>query len=138
MRQHEPMESALSELVDVEGSHVFDRTRVDTEALVVAPRGPQTIVFKPTGLRLVGVAAVVVMALGVWTMMFRMEIGDIRSSKEAGSNSLAAMSSLADCLSGPGQAVVKSKCTQQDRYADGRVDMRDYQTYQSAYTDTPN
>lgn len=137
-RQYELMESALSDLAAAERSRVFDRTSVDTEALVVSPPVAQTIAFKPTGLRLVGLVAVLALAAGVWTMMFQMELSDIRASKLAGSNSLAAMVHLTDCLGGPGQAVVSSDCTLQDRYADGRVDLRDYQVFQNTYTGTPN
>ena len=140
----EPIESALRELDDAERASVFARTPVSAEELIaqcqlIAPShtNQPMVLSRHTLLWLSSVAAVVLLAAGVWTVMFKYQLDDLRSSarmvddsaSDAGGNDPCDGNFL-NCFSGPESVVLAMRCDLHDYDADGDVDLADFRNYQ--------
>ena len=142
--QLEPIESALLELGDAERASVFARTSASAEELIAQrPLMAQSQANRPLVLRrhtvawLSSVAAVVVLAAGVWSVMFKYQLDHLRSSagmvegpaSDAGSHDPCDGNFL-NCFSGPESVVLAMRCDLHDYDADGDVDLADFRNYQ--------
>ncbi|MCH8147676.1 MAG: hypothetical protein IH987_06725 [Planctomycetes bacterium] len=134
----EPVESALLELDQAERATVFARTPVSAEELIAPSHANQPMVLsRHTLVWLSSVAAVVLLAAGVWTVMFRYQLDHLRSS--AGMVDSSASGAAGDdpcdgnflnCFSGPESVVLAMRCDLHDYDADGDVDLADFRSYQ--------
>lgn len=140
----EPIESALLELGEAERASVFVRTPVTAEELIAQGQliaqshSNRPIVLTRRKLAwLSSVAAVVLLAAGVWTVMFKYQLDDLRSS--AGMVEDPASDAAGDdpcdgnflnCFSGPESVVLAMRCDVHDYDADGDVDLADFRNYQ--------
>ena len=140
-RHSDPVESALAELGAAERARLFQRTQVDTGDLVRAELGSPTTGFRRLGIRLVPIAAVLLLALTVWSWMFSQQIQDVRLRKAAVmarlDDSKSTPKSFSECISGPSAMDMADSCRVHDRNGDGRIDLRDFGALQLAYA-TPN
>lgn len=134
----DPVEDALLAHDDADRAGVFRVTPVNADDLFGGPvvvRSPR-LVFRAG----VAVAATIVLAVGVWSWLFQMELSRLRSAAITG-NSVALQSDalpvrcdacISECVTGP----VPNKPADCDRYdydADGDVDLADFSRYQLAY-----
>lgn len=141
-RQLDAIESALLELESGESADLFRATRVRPGRLLLVPvksGGGSVRRFVP---RAASVAAVIAVAIGVWSWMFSAELARIQDRADvpigvvASSAGLSTAAFLA-CFEGPTE-VLASNCRDQDYNTDGHVDLADYGAFQSAYrTRTP-
>lgn len=136
-REHlDAVERALIELRAAERAGVFQPTRVQAPALMGAAAARGSKISRRLAMRLLGVAAVLMLAVTVWTAMFQRELGrlrDQRNSMVAGVAPQGAGSmSFADCMSGPSMTQLSKGCLGHDRNGDGSVDLQDYGTLQLA------
>ncbi|MCH8241225.1 MAG: hypothetical protein IH897_01285 [Planctomycetes bacterium] len=136
--QLERIESALLELDHAERASVFSRTPVSAEELIAPSHTNQPMVLsRHTLVWLSSVAAVVVLAAGVWTVMFKYQLDHLRSSagmvegpaSDAGGHDPCDGNFL-NCFSGPESVVLAMRCDLHDYDADGDVDLADFRNYQ--------
>ena len=136
--QLERIESALLELGDAERASVFSRTPVSAEELIAQSQANRPMVFsRHTVAWLSSVAAVVLLAAGVWTVMFKYQLDHLRSSagmvegpaSDAGGHDPCDGNFL-NCFSGPESVVLAMRCDLHDYDADGDVDLADFRNYQ--------
>lgn len=134
--QLDATEQALAELREAELAGVFQPTRVKAGEVLRAGMPSQAMGLRRLSVRLVAVAAVLMLAVTVWTGMFQREFANLREQKNA---LVAAVSpvgagsmSFADCMSGPSVTLTSSACSLHDHNGDGVVDLRDYSTLQLA------
>ncbi len=142
--QIDPVERLLVQLRQAEQAGVFRLTRCESGWF----HGPAT---EGTPARLVwknarvmsAVAALFVVAVGVWTTMFYRQIGDLRERSRAGQDQVlasAAAPSIAEfvgCLSGPGGSSLTEDCQMHDRDRNGRIDLREVSALQLACAGSP-
>jgi len=134
----EPIESALLELDQAERASVFARTPVPAEELIASSHTNQPVVLsRHTLLWLSSVAAVVLLAAGVWTVMFKYQLDDLRSSARMVDDSASDAGgddpcdgNFLNCFSGPESVVLAMRCDLHDYDADGDVDLADFRSYQ--------
>jgi len=132
-RDIDPIEQALRELDEAKRSGLFTRTKVT--APMVQPIAPTLFLAMPSARRwMTAVAAVVVLALGVWTVMFGFQLSELRQRVQLASATGAAaplqvVRSFSTCLAGPEGEAADGECREQDRNADGHVDLRDYSAF---------
>lgn len=141
-RNSDPVEAALAELETAKRARMFQRTQVDTGDVVRTEIGSPATGFRRLGIRLVPIAAVLLLALTVWTWMFSQQIQDVRRRKAAVlarlNESKSSPKSFSDCISGPSATDMADSCLAHDRNGDGRIDLRDFGALQLAYaTPTP-
>jgi len=132
--QFEALESAIREFGEADRAGVFGRTRVDARALTQSPVPANVI--RPAWLRrLSSVAAVLLIACGVWGWMFVDQIGKLRSRANPGLviNPPPTRPAILAHLTGPS---VASAETSDDFDADGDLDLADYRTFQLQYSVT--
>lgn len=132
----EAVEQALVELRAAERAGVFQPTRVVPHALMQAGVPGKATGSRRLSMRLLAVAAVLLLAVTAWTGMFQRELAKLRDQRnplivgigpgEAGSMSFA------DCMSGPSVTEITDSCLDYDRNSDGVVDLRDYGVLQLA------
>ena len=132
--QFDPIEGALEELCAAERAGVFARTCVDTSTLVSAP---VRLAGRRLALRLVPLAAAVVLAVGAGSWMFMAELGTVRhrvdmASTPANTPQDSRTATLAECLAGP-RELMATGCGRLDYDSDGDVDLADVSAYQLAY-----
>jgi len=138
--QLDPVEEALLELQDVDRARLFHRTQVDEARLLASRVTAQAAGSRRVAMRLLPVAAALVMAIGVWSWMFRAELAESRRAQQA-SPVLAAHAQAPDpgsfhkCFAGPTTGAASS-CQELDYDSDGDVDLADFGAYQLAYADT--
>jgi hypothetical protein len=138
--QLDPVEEALLELQDMDRARLFRRTQVDEARLVAGRVTAQSSGSRRVTMRLVPVAAALVMAIGVWSWMFSAELAETRRAQDA-SPVLVADATAPDpgsfhrCFAGP-TAGTSSSCQELDYDSDGDVDLADFGAYQLAYADT--
>lgn len=121
-------ESSIDDLAAAERAGVFARTAQPMmETAVTAPIQSRIFLISPRW----AIAAALVMAAGVWTMMFRVKLSDVREQSRmvqlARANDL--QSALASCVGGPGGSLNEA-CGQVDFDRDGDVDLNDFGAYQ--------
>ncbi len=138
--QLDPVEEALLELQDADRARLFRRTRVDEARLVADPVTARSSGSRRGAIRLLPVAAALVMAIGVWSWMFSAEFAETRRAQDASPTLLADAStpdpgSFHKCFAGP-TAGTSSSCQELDYDSDGDVDLADFGAYQLAYADT--
>lgn len=132
----DPIESALLELSRAEEARVFEPTPIEPGELLRA--APRTALggSRRFWLRAAPVAAVLMLAAGVWSAMFIDALHDVREqARMAGSIPVdrALWSSFADCLNGPVGVPLSPGCAGHDRDRDGNVDLRDVSAFQVAF-----
>ena len=134
----EPIESALLELGDAERASVFSRTPVSAEKLIAQSHTNQPVVLsRRTLVWLSSLAAVVLLAVGVGSIMFKYQLDHLRGSagmvegpaSGAGGNDPCDGNFL-NCFSGPESVVLAMRCGVHDYDADGDVDLADFRSYQ--------
>ena len=120
-----------------ERAGLFGRTQIDSRRLLRQPvrLGSRRLVF-----RALPAAAAAVIAVGVWTWMFRAELAELRRNNGVSSGAVADVPTkhyrnFYDCHNGPTGELV-SGCRGQDYDADGNVDLADFAAYQLAYADS--
>lgn len=137
----DPVELALRELAEAEQSRLFARTVIPDDS--VQPVAPAFFLASPMARRWVkAVAAVVVLAVGVWTAMFTFQLGRLRERTQtlAGTDiaaPLLVVRSFTSCLAGPKGGAASGECVEQDRNADGHIDLRDFSALLLASADSP-
>lgn len=141
-REHlDPVELGLAELSDADRAGLFRATPVD-RAWLANPDSPQAS-ERPGWLplltrgRMVAAAALLVFAFGVWGLMFRHQLANLRESARTTTVQVADAASiqpaeLIACLRGPVGDGVEG-CQGGDLNRDGRIDLADYGTLQVAY-----
>ncbi len=128
------LEQALLELRQAETAGVFRSTPfLDAKGVSSRP-SPTVRVFSVRGL---AVAAMLIMVVGVWTMMFRSQIASIRGRSistvaERMSEPSTMHASIAHCLAGPTGAI-GTACVTVDFDGDGDVDLGDVSAFQRSY-----
>lgn len=134
----EPIESALLELGVAERASVFARTPVSAEELIAQAHANRPFVLSRHQLIwLSSVAAVVLLAVGVGTVMFKYQLDQIRSSAGIVDGSASGAGghdpcdgNFLNCFSGPESLVLAMRCDLHDYDADGDVDLADFRSYQ--------
>ena len=134
LRQLDGVEEALLNLDAAEKAGLFRRTHIDTSELVAGPPPVNRPWLSRLAPRLLPVAAVLAMAVGVWTWMSGIEPNStthpqttITSLALAGFHSC--YGSFHGCLSGPKDGV-PAECLAHDYDSDGDVDLADFRAYQ--------
>jgi len=127
--QFDALESAIREAGEADRAGVFAQTHLDARALLKQP--VPGIVIRPVWVRRLGaIAAVLAVAVGVWTWMFVDQIGKLRTRAnpwiEVVNGNAAEPATLAR-LTGP---AVASSESSNDFDADGDLDLADYRTFQ--------
>jgi hypothetical protein len=143
-QQIDPIEAELAELSDAERLGVFRATSTDRAWL--AATDPAFTTHRPgwvgqvTRGRMAAVAALLAVAFGVWGLMFRHQLADLREQARlvpvrlVDSASVRFPAVLA-CLRGPISASGEG-CPEGDLDGDGDVDLADYRALQVAYVST--
>jgi hypothetical protein len=133
----EPIESALLELGDAERASVFSRTPVSAEELIAHSLTHQPMVLKrSTIIWLSSVAAAVLLAVGVGSVMFKYQLDHLRSStgivdgSTSGADGDPCDGNFLNCFSGPETGALAMRCDVHDYDADGDIDLADFRDYQ--------
>ncbi|MEK7710305.1 MAG: hypothetical protein AAB341_00280 [Planctomycetota bacterium] len=135
---HEPLDSieaSLTELVDAERAGVFGQTPLpEREAW---KDEPATVLFPLRTVRRLAIAAVIALAVGVWSLMFQKNLSSLRDrSRMAGTVRVADLgtiqASIAHCLGGPSGSIDPT-CGGVDFDGDGDVDLADFRSFQVSY-----
>lgn len=139
----DPLERELLELSVCERSGLFQRTPIDARALLQGPSAHRSISGASSRLRLLPVAAAVVLSVGVGSWMFQSEIARLRDGQRQGNDAalVASRSNFTqfyERFTGPQSAVVQDPGVAPanrsvDSDADGDVDLADFGAYQLAY-----
>ena len=135
--QLDPIETALRELRRAEQAGVFEPTRLDHDGLVRPTARPATLARQVRAIRWLTAAAVVAVAVGVGSLVFRSPL----TSTTIPNGKVSEVAVLVDgvdpcdgsilrCLAGPSDIVLASGCRPHDRDADGDVDLADFGSYQ--------
>jgi len=133
-QQLDPIEQGLAEFVEAQQAGVFRRTPLDAGQCLLADETRRPVDVRRLMVRLIPVAAVLVLAVTVWTTMFAMQLSEIRENKQQ----LAARQaepgpSFATCMNGPSGDGLPGQCGDLDRDTNGQIDLRDYSAFQLAY-----
>lgn len=118
----------LTDVTAAEGAGVFRSTPQALAASSLARhRKSQFFLVSPRW----AIAAGLVMATGVWTLMFRANISDLkdRSRTVQLARVIDVQLAIASCVGGPSSSL-RSSCSQVDFDGDGDVDLGDVSTYQ--------
>ncbi len=130
------IEASLVELAEAQRAGVFGRTRLPSrEAPEIAPIAVR---FTVRSLRRLAIAAVIVFAMGVWSLMFRSNLSKLRERSRSPEIvqvvDLSAMqASIALCIAGP-RGTVDPACGRVDFDGDGDVDLGDISAFQRSMT----
>ncbi len=134
-RRHlDPIEDGLAELAEAQRAGVFGRTPIDAGQCLLAdePRAPVNV--RRLMARLMPVAAVLVLAVTVWTTMFALQLSEIRENKQMlAAGQAKPDTSFATCMNGPSGDGLSGQCGELDRDTNGQIDLRDFGSYQLAY-----
>jgi len=130
------IEASLVELAEVQRAGVFGRTHMPSRGATKIV--PITVRFPGRKLRRVGIAAVIVFAAGVWSLMFRSNLSILRvRSRSVAILQIADVSavqaSIASCIGGPTRSVDPA-CGRVDFDGDGDVDLSDMSAFQRSVT----
>lgn len=122
------IESLIDELGAAERAGVFSRTPQPVMASPVTTFLKSSFFFVSPKWAL---AAAVVMAAGVWTLMFQTKLSDLQDSSRLMQMAKAVdlQSALASCVGGPSGSL-DHYCGKVDFDGDGDVDLSDFGTYQ--------
>ncbi len=135
----ETLEKALLELDAAERASLFQRTSLDTQRLLARSPQPERAAAWRLALRLLPVAAVVAITIGVWSWMFTHEPSALRGPNTVATAPADAYGgsdgSFYECFGGPSEAPATG-CREYDYDADGDVDLADFGTFQLAFADT--
>lgn len=129
----ERLESALGELDEAERAGVFASTQVDVRELLCTERAKPAL-YTLWDHRWASIAAVLLVAVTVWGLMFAGQLRQIRSRGiPTGAVILASASpcngTFSGCVTGPTRTPA-SPCGGFDYDRDGDVDLFDIRTYQ--------
>lgn len=136
-REHlDAVEQTLVELRAAERAGVFQSTRVQNPAFTPAGVAGRVMGSRRLVTRLVAVAAVLMLAVTVWTVMFQRELSKLRDQRDSMAAGVAPSDagsmSFADCMSGPSVTEIPESCLEYDHNSDGFVDLQDYGVLQLA------
>ena len=134
---HEPLDSietALADLGEAELAGVFARTPLP--ARTALDDQPAIVTFPLRTLRRLAIAAVIALAIGVWSWTFNStQPSDSMRSHRAATLRVADLgtiqASIARCISGPAGSV-DAACDGVDFDGDGDVDLADYSAFQAS------
>lgn len=117
----------LSDLDAAERAGVFSPTPTGNFSLVGANRPARFYIVSPKW----AVAAVLLLAAGVWSMMFRSKIAEVRDQARSVRMAVAVdlQAQLALCNAGP-DSTLRGACDRVDFDGDGDVDLGDFSKYQ--------
>ena len=133
-RQLDPIEEGLAEMAQAQRAGVFGRTPVDLAQCLLADEPAAPVNVRGLMIRLMPVAAVLLLAFTVWTTMFAMQLSEIREKKQLlAARQVAPDTSYAACMNGPTGDGLSDQCGQLDRDTNGLIDLRDFGAYQLAY-----
>ncbi len=121
-------EILIDDLVAAERAGVFAKTAQPViSSTVTASTQSKFFLVSPRW----AIAAALVMAAGVWTMMFRTNLSDVQNRSRIVQMAMAIdlQSTLASCVGGPSGAM-DTYCGQVDFDGDGDVDLSDVGKYQ--------
>ena len=121
-------ETLIDDFAAAERAGVFSRTPQPVMAsAVTTSSSSKFFLVSPRW----AIAAALVMAAGVWTMMFRTNLSDLqnRSRMVQMARAIDLQSALASCVGGPSGALDQF-CGRVDFDGDGDVDLHDFGTYQ--------
>jgi len=144
--KYDQLEQALAELVDVERAGVFRPTRLDARGLLAHGSAPVRPAWLKWGRHWAALAAMLGIAVVVWSSMFKMQFDQISSGRNQsvvttaldGQAPRAAQSGCSgdflNCFNGPlangTTTLAMASCQTFDFDLDGDIDMLDMQTYQ--------
>jgi hypothetical protein len=135
---HEPLDSieaSLTELVDAQRAGVFGRTRLpEREAWKDVPA---TVLFPLRTVRRLAIAAMIALAVGVWSVMFHKDLSSLQEHSRMATTVRVAdlgtiQASIAQCLGGPNESIDPT-CAGVDFDDDGDVDLADFRSFQASY-----
>ena len=138
--QHDSIESLLRELDAAERTGVFRTTPVEVDRLVALPSDGQRSNRFRWAMRLLPVAAMLALAVGVWSVQHGgsspyTSAPSISSDSHASANPSLTGHDFLGCFGAPGNGVAGT-CQSHDYDADGDVDLADFSAYQLAYANT--
>lgn len=121
------LESLLSDLDVAERAGVFSPTPTANLSHGGAKRPARFYIVSPKW----AVAAVLLLSAGVWSMMFRSKIAEVREQARSVRMAVAVnlQAQLALCSSGPNSSL-RGACDRVDFDGDGDVDLGDFSKYQ--------
>ena len=135
----ENLEKALLELDAAEKAGLFQSTSLDPQRLLAHSLPPQRAAAWRLAWRLLPVAALVALAIGLWSWMFTQGPGARRTPNAVATGLAGAYGggdgSFYQCFGGPNEAAARG-CREHDYDADGDVDLADFGTFQLALADT--
>ena len=138
----DPIERALLTLDDAEHAGLFRRTSVSADELLRASGGMGTSGLPKWALRLVPLAASVLLAVGLGGWMFQRELARVRDAQGDASTIVVAAVSQSDwsafhkSFTGP-KGTRTAVVGDHDLDADGDVDIADFSKYQLALARMP-
>ena len=124
----------LGDLEAANRAGVFARTpQVQIQSAVTDSGASRFFVISPSW----AIAATLMIAGGVWTMMFRTNLSNVqeRSRSARRTTAIDLQSALASCVGGP-RVDLNDYCGRVDFDRDGDVDLSDFGTYQRDLTGT--
>ncbi|MBN4058916.1 hypothetical protein JYU10_00435 [bacterium AH-315-J04] len=136
--QHDPLEQAIAELVEVERAGVFRPTRLDKRELLMDGQTVAGPAWLKWGKHWVALAAMAGISVVVWSVMFKMQFDKIRSGRnqsvvshaiDGRSPNSGCSGDFLNCFNGPTKLAMTT-CQTFDYDLDGDIDMLDMQTYQ--------
>jgi hypothetical protein len=121
-------ETLIDDWVGAERAGVFSKTPQPVmRSAVTASSRSKLFLVSPRW----AIAAALVMAAGVWTMMFRTNLSDLQNRSRIAqlAKAIDLQSALASCVGGPSGAL-DQYCGRVDFDGDGDADLRDFGKYQ--------
>ncbi len=130
------LDSLLSDLEAANRAGVFSRTpQAVIQPMVTDSAASRFFVLSPRW----AIAATLLIAAGVWIMMFRTNLSELqdRSRLVQLASAVDLQSALASCVGGP-KGALNDYCGRVDFDRDGDVDLSDFGTYQRDLATSPN